>query len=640
VELGRGTCIADRYEVEQPLGRGGMGTVVQVRDRTTGTRRALKLLPRVDDGLRRRLLREGRLQGGVDHPGVVGVVDLIEVDDHPALVLELVPGGRTLAHRLAEGPVPRDEVDHLAESLFAAVAAAHARGLVHRDLKPANILLDTGDDGPVPRITDFGLAKLLGDHGSVATATGALLGTPAYMAPEQVQDPRSVDARADLFSLAAVLYELLSGQRAFPGAPTEAMWRAARGEAEPLDDDGPRAAAIHWALAPFPEDRPADVDALRQAWRGQRSPPPRAPDTWALPPSSVDAPCPDPDELVHRAHDPAIAAHLDQCAACRIDRRLYAEFTSPPSPWPARGYGALGFAAGVLATLALATMVLGRLADLAHAGPFLLPLLLLPGLGLGWLAHAMASTTTPQPSLLRPYLVPAGVLAVGAVATAAGAEQALGAIATAPPEHVRTMAGQAAHIALSTWTIGYAAGLVLVAVPPAVQVLRARDRATDPGFDPAPVVLGVAGAAGLWLAEGSAAGLLAFAATTAMALLLALWPRQVRDAPSQLVVALGAALWVAVVPVAARVERLRRAVVTDEAGDAFQTVVDGWSLGWALLALALGLVALRPGPAATLRRAIDRRRAAELVALLAIAGIPTWWTVVRMRQLGEVLTGP
>jgi len=634
MELAVGTHIADRYEVEAHLGRGGMGSVYQVRDTATGTACALKVLPRVDAALRQRLLREGRLQGSLDHPGVVRVIDVIDVDGHPGLVLELVPGGRTLADRLAEGPIPHEELEHLAHGLFDAVTAAHAHGLVHRDLKPANILLDGGQ----PRVADFGLAKALGEQGSVATATGALLGTPAYMAPEQVQDPRAVDARADVFSLGAVLYELLSGERAFPGAPTEAMWKAARGEAPPLDPADPRAAAVAWALRPTPDDRPPDVDALRAAWSGALEPPPSAA-AAALPP-----PCPELEELLGRRSDPDIVSHLATCAPCRIDLRLYEDFAAAPSArWPV-GQWIMGFLLGTLGALATMTAVMGGLGELAAVGPFVVLLLLVPGLGGTRLAHGVARAREGQPSsLVGWFLAPVLVLAVGAVATALGTEQALGAIdhaqaAGSPAARLGALAAQAGHVALSTWTIGYAIGLVLFALPVVALVLLARDQSADPGFDQLPVVMGVGGAAGLWLAEGSGAGLMAFMATTAVSLLVALLPRTA-SMERRSVVCLGAAVIIGATPIAARVELLRRAVLTTEAPqEVWTSVVDGWSLAWAALALGVGATAIRSQPLRFLR-SIGPWGVVEVLALIVLAGGPTWWTVVRMRALGDALLG-
>jgi hypothetical protein len=559
----------------------------------------------------------------LDHPGVVRVLDVIELEGHPALVLELIPGGRTLADRLAEGPLRDDEVDAIAEALFDAVASAHAHGLVHRDLKPANILLDAGR----PRIADFGLAKALGELGSVATATGALLGTPAYMAPEQVQDPRSVDARADLFSLGAILYELLAGKRAFPGAPTEAMWRAAHGDVAPLGSNDPRAAAAAWALRPHADARPPEVAALRGAWRGERTVP-AAEATWS---PSLAPPCPEPDELLQRRHDPDIVDHLASCPACRVDLRLYREFTAPPpARWPV-GRWALGFLLGGLGALGTMTAVMGSLGSLLMVGPFLLLLLLLPAVGGARLAHAIGRAREgQQSSLLGWYLAPVLVLAVGAIATARSQ--------AATPERVGALAAQASHVALSTWTIGYAIGLGLAALPPVAQVVIARDGARDPGFEQLPVFVGVGGAAGLWLAEGSAAGLLAFATATTVSLLVALLPRDTAVPTSaRRIVALGAVVLVAVTPVAARVEVLRRAVLTaGTPDDVWIPMVDGWSAAWALLAMGLGATALRPHPWRSLR-ALGGAGTLQLAALVLLAAAPTAWTVVQMRALGAAM---
>ena len=626
------------YEVISHLGRGGMGTVVQVREVATDQRYALKVLPRVDDALRQRLLREGRLQGRLDHPGIVPVVDVLDIDGHPGLVLELVPGGRTLADRIAEGGLDDAEVHRLADALFDAVEAAHAIGLVHRDLKPANILMHDGH----PRIADFGLAKAMGELGSVATATGALLGTPAYMAPEQVQDAKSVDARADLFSLGAVLYELIAGRRAFPGAPTEAMWKAAREEAEPLPP-GPRWDAVAWALHSHPDDRAPTVADLREVWHGRRAAPENDHATWQV--ASLAA-CPPIEALVERRDDPTTEDHLAGCVRCRVELRLYDDaFATPPAPpkaasWPV-GAWALGFFGGGLGALATTVAVMGSLDELAKVGPFLLLLLLVPALTGARLAHAVhRARNDVATTLLGWYLGPALVLAVGAVATALGADQVLGALARATShgrDELLRLASLGSHVALSTWTIGSAIGAVSMLLPPVALVVIARDRVRDAGFDQLPVVVGLGGAALLWLGEGGTpAGLLAFVATTAVGLLLALLPRTVPVAMRG-PVAVGAVVVVATTPVAARVELLRRAVVDDPTTSSWGTVVDGWSLGWLALAVVLGLVAWRPPPGESPAWPAPSTLA-QLVLLAAIGAVPTAWTVAQMAALGDAMT--
>ena len=628
MELESGTQVAQRYEVQQLLGRGGMGAVYQVADREAGTLRALKVLSRVDPALRQRLLREGRLQGSLDHPGVVRVLEVVDVQGHPGLVLELVPDGRSLVERLREGRPSLSEVDALAEGLFAAVGAAHAHGLVHRDLKPANILLEEG----APRISDFGLAKALGDHASVATATGALLGTPAYMAPEQVQDARTVDARADLFSLGAVLYELLTGNRAFPGSPTEAMWRAAQGELGPLGE-GPREAAVRWALRVDPDDRPDEVESLAEAWRGERVPPEPLG-------GSLAGGCLPPEALVERAEEPDVVSHVASCVRCRMELRMYEAFTAPAPArprWPWRAW-LLGGTAGTLGALALATAVVGSLSELAIVGPFLLPLLLLPGVSGAVHAQAVVRAREGEAtSLLGWFVGPAMVLAVGAVATALGAMQAAAAIEGARaqgmgPELVQRLAAQGSNVALSTWTIGYAVGLVGLALPLAALAVVARDQARGAGFDGLPVGVALVGGAALWLGEGSGAGLLAFVAAVGVGAVLGLLPRGPVEGVRE-VVAVGAAVLVALVPVAARVELLRRAVTEGPPAEVWVWVVDGWSLAWAALGLVLGASVLRGG-------ALRWQSVLALLALAGLAGGPTLWTVATMRVLGTTLLGP
>lgn len=233
--------VLGRYRVEYPVGEGGMATVLQVRHVVLGTVHALKVLHVQSPGLRERLLAEGRAQARLQHPHVVAVTDVLDVGGAPALLMELIDGG-TLADVVAAAPVPLELALRLFGEVVSGVAAAHAQGLVHRDLKPANVLLalpedgdledDFGDvlDGGGPelwrrataKVTDFGLAKMVdaglagaADTRAVRTEAGVAMGTPAYMAPEQIRDARGVDHRADIFSLGALLYALLVGRSPF-----------------------------------------------------------------------------------------------------------------------------------------------------------------------------------------------------------------------------------------------------------------------------------------------------------------------------------------------------------------------------------------------------------------------------------------
>jgi hypothetical protein len=209
------------YELLAPLGAGGMGQVFRARDVRLGRDVALKLLPAdsaVDPDRVRRFEQEARAASSIEHPAVLTVHDVGSEGGQRYLVTELLEG-ETLRSRLDRGPLPAAELLSIASQLADGLAAAHARGVVHRDLKPENLFLTR--DGRL-KILDFGIARLesrtpteltLSDAG---TSPGTILGTAGYMSPEQVRG-LPTDARTDLFSLGAILYELATGRRAFPG---------------------------------------------------------------------------------------------------------------------------------------------------------------------------------------------------------------------------------------------------------------------------------------------------------------------------------------------------------------------------------------------------------------------------------------
>jgi Tol biopolymer transport system component len=217
--------VVEDYEVVGLLGRGGMGEVYRARDRLLGREVALKVLPAPLAAVPERVARfqrEARLLAALTHPGIAALYGVAEDRGVEALVLELVEGP-TLADRLAAGALPMDDVLALGRAIAEAVAAAHARGVLHRDLKPANIKLPPG--GGV-KILDFGLARAMapaeGEDTAVAPtdltslAEGALLGTAPYMSPEQVRG-EPADARSDIWAFGCVLFEMLTGTRAFTG---------------------------------------------------------------------------------------------------------------------------------------------------------------------------------------------------------------------------------------------------------------------------------------------------------------------------------------------------------------------------------------------------------------------------------------
>jgi eukaryotic-like serine/threonine-protein kinase len=217
------------YEVLAALGAGGMGEVYRARDTRLGREVAIKVLPAerlADENRRRRFTQEARAASGLNHPNIVTIHEIESADGIDFIVMEYVPG-KTLAQLIA-APMRIEDVLKLAIPIADAVASAHAAGIVHRDIKPGNIVVS---DGGVAKLLDFGLAKLVDDSGSHlegetdATAAvplsrpGGVAGTHGYMSPEQATGG-SVDARSDVFAFGAVLYEMVTGRRAFARSST------------------------------------------------------------------------------------------------------------------------------------------------------------------------------------------------------------------------------------------------------------------------------------------------------------------------------------------------------------------------------------------------------------------------------------
>jgi serine/threonine protein kinase/Tol biopolymer transport system component len=214
------------YTVVAPLGAGGMGEVYRARDARLGRDVAIKILPRVftsDPERLARFEREARVLASLNHPHIAGIYGIEDTGTAPALVLELVDGP-TLAERVSAGALGLDEVLAIGRQMADALSAAHDKGIVHRDLKPANVkLTPTG----VVKVLDFGLAKPTADvaapeltHSPTITVGGTreglILGTAAYMSPEQARG-KSVDKRADIWAFGCVVYEMLTGRKAFEG---------------------------------------------------------------------------------------------------------------------------------------------------------------------------------------------------------------------------------------------------------------------------------------------------------------------------------------------------------------------------------------------------------------------------------------
>ena len=264
----------DRYIIEGSLGEGGMAIVYRARHRELGSTHAIKLLKNPGPMVRQRLMQEGRLQSSLKHPNVLSVTDLVSVEGSPALVMEFVDGP-SLAEFLEQHRPSLAQCDALARDILKGVSAAHAHGMIHRDLKPSNILLRVTEDAIVPKIADFGLAKALEIDVSQPKITreGSAMGTPAYMAPEQIEDASIVDGRADVFSLGAILYELVTGEMCFGTGNIMETWnRVCSGEFRPVLDINPdlpirMARTIEDALLVNREHRITDVPELLHRWR-------------------------------------------------------------------------------------------------------------------------------------------------------------------------------------------------------------------------------------------------------------------------------------------------------------------------------------------------------------------------------------
>lgn len=266
--------VGGRYRLGRSLGHGGMATVHLARDETLGRDVAIKRLSEAlsgDEVFRERFMREARTAAGLSHPNIVGVFDVGEEGGIPYIVMECVEG-RTLADLLAEnGPLDPDRTVDLILQACAGLEHAHAAGLVHRDIKPQNLLVRDDD---TLKIVDFGIARPV--DGTQLTLAGTILGTAAYLAPEQALGER-VTAAADLYSLGAVTYELLSGRPPYEfESLAELPVKQREGPPPPIDGISEELQdAVRRCLAPDPADRSASAAALAHEL-AQASPEPPA----------------------------------------------------------------------------------------------------------------------------------------------------------------------------------------------------------------------------------------------------------------------------------------------------------------------------------------------------------------------------
>ncbi|HET9992141.1 MAG TPA: serine/threonine-protein kinase, partial [Kofleriaceae bacterium] len=262
-----------RYELGDDVGEGGMATVYRARDKELRREVAVKVLfPHLArrPEIVRRFHREARAAAGLEHANILRIYDVggdEESDDPPFIVMELVRGTTLLGEIEQRGPMFAEVVACVGAVLADALAAAHAAGIIHRDIKPANVLVAPG--GRV-LLADFGVARLETED-SLVTKTGALLGTPAYMSPEQAAGDIAT-AKSDLYSLGATLYQLATGTLPYAGSPAKVMAQIAAGTrvaaVKKRAEVGPDLSrVIDRLMATEPDDRPANAKEVADELR-------------------------------------------------------------------------------------------------------------------------------------------------------------------------------------------------------------------------------------------------------------------------------------------------------------------------------------------------------------------------------------
>jgi serine/threonine-protein kinase len=278
IVIGIGTLIGDSYRIEAEIGRGGMSVVYRAAHVRLPTTVAIKVLhAHLDDETAfARFRREAEVLAAFKHPHIVSAQDFNQIEGQPYLVMEHLDG-ENLAQRLTREPrLPPELVLALTKQMAGALAAAHERGIVHRDLKPQNVFLCKAGELPFVKLLDFGISKLLGATDAL-TQSAVSLGTPSYMSPEQARGASgSVDARADQFSLAVMVYEMLAGHTPFPrgDTPLVTMARILTYDAPPIAGLAPPIMPVLWqALAKAADERWPTVatfaDALAKAMAGE-----------------------------------------------------------------------------------------------------------------------------------------------------------------------------------------------------------------------------------------------------------------------------------------------------------------------------------------------------------------------------------
>src|SRR6266540_3678440 len=335
--------IADRYTLQRTLGRGGMGVVWRARDNLLDRDVAVKevqLPPSLNDeereAIRARVMREARAAARLNHPNVVTLYDVVREEERTFIVMELVEAP-TLAEVVRDrGPLPAAEVAAIGLQLLDALRAAHQVGIVHRDVKPGNVMVPPGEGGA--KLADFGIASLAGDP--QLTSTGLVLGSPAYMAPEQANGQLS-GPPVDLWALGATMYFAVEGEPPFErGGAVPTLTAVVNEPPRPMRRAGPLEAAVLGLLAKTPAERPSAGQLRPQleriAGRGAR----RVTPTLVLPPQPAEdrhptTPLPAvPAPVPPRPETPTLRQPADAAQPATEATEAEAEQQPPAEPEP------------------------------------------------------------------------------------------------------------------------------------------------------------------------------------------------------------------------------------------------------------------------------------------------------------------
>jgi serine/threonine protein kinase len=255
------------YDIGDEIGRGGWGIVLDGRHRQLGRDVAIKQLPRAfgnDPAVRARFVAEARVLASLDHPHIVPVYDYVEQEGMCLLVMEKLTGGTVWSHFIQQG-LSHQNACAITLATLTALERAHRRKVLHRDIKPENLLLSESN---VLKVSDFGIASVIGGSETVATRAGEILGTPAYMAPEQARGA-ALGPATDLYAVGVMLYELLAGQLPFPESadPFAMLYQHVHEQPKPLLDVAPDvdqgvAEMVMQAMSKAPADRFASAEAF------------------------------------------------------------------------------------------------------------------------------------------------------------------------------------------------------------------------------------------------------------------------------------------------------------------------------------------------------------------------------------------